>query len=123
MSIAVQLQNAVDRAFNSLSDLVYDGFLIPKKQGGYDWSTSEVTGSSGSRKPIKVIFYQESRSIERGDASTGGTNAINYKAIVKASEFDNRLYDRIEVQGDSYEIDSFDDYLVVTELVLKRVSR
>jgi hypothetical protein len=123
MSIAVKLQSAVDRAFTTISDLVYKGELIPKAQGGYDWNENTVVGSRPKRTPIDVIFYEESRSLDRSDAAGGGSNTIEYKAVVKSIEFNNGLYDRIIIEGDEYDIESFKDSLVVTELTLTRVAR
>jgi hypothetical protein len=124
MSIAVRLQNAVDTAFLKLSDLVYPATLISRKQSGFDWNTNKLTGSASTR-PVEVIFYNERKKTagSEGDSNLNSSPTIIYKALIRSVDFDMGLYSQIKVENDIYEIDEYEDHLVIVELTLKRVSR
>jgi hypothetical protein len=118
---AKDIEAAVNKAFLKFRSLglVYDSFLIPKAQTGYDWSEQRLTGPKGTKKSLEIIFYEDSR----GQETVEDNATIFYQALVRSSDFTQGLYDQIEVEKDRYNIVAFKDSLFIVELKLTRVSR
>jgi hypothetical protein len=116
MSLLSKLETAVEKAFSVFSDFVYDGFLVPKPESGYNWSENRLKGSREQKRPIQVIFYEDSRK-------TSDNSTVTYQAIVRSKDFDKSLYDQIEIQKQLYNVSSFKDYGVIAELTLVTTGR
>jgi len=111
MSLNTKVTNAVNKAFDSVGDLVKTATLTTKSVSSYDFATRS-TVSNSSTQTVEVIIQSKKRP-----SGEGFTVSAMMKTGVNLS-----VYDSIVVDNVTYNIVDFNDNDFIIEAVLVKES-
>jgi len=109
MSLRTTIENAVDKAFAAVGDLVQTGTLSSKKVTGYDFTGGGAVSTSSTTK-VEIIVTSTKRPLSESFETFG----------MLKSGLDVSIYDTLTINNKTYNIESYADDDFVITLVLVR---
>jgi len=109
MGISQTIENAIDKIFATLTDLVKEGQLEGQTVGSFNFQTGEVNSTDVSDS-IRFIVLKD-KVLEDG--------TIERSVLFKTKEIDPSLYSTLVFDGKTYRFESIEVFEAATIMTIK----